>query len=273
MSNRRDFIRQTGAAALAGILLSNKAMAAAFGPEISRPLGLQLFTFFGVIDDHVDETLSKIAAIGYKEIESAYSLHGGYYGMKPKEFNAFLKTKGLAWKSHHVIGAPFHLPPGSKMPTMPDGKPMVLPPLRNLRDNMQELVDEVAEGGVEWLVCANIPIGNRDEIKAAIPVLNRAGEACKKAGVHFAYHNHDAEFHDVEGKTAYSLFLTETDPALVKMELDLAWSIKGGADPVELFKANRAFSALACKGPGCRSSNYLTRRKRHDRFQKNFRCS
>jgi sugar phosphate isomerase/epimerase len=32
--------------------------------------------------------------------------------------------------------------------------------------------------------------------------------------------------------------LKETDANNVKMELDLAWAIKGGQDPVELFKQN-----------------------------------
>ena len=48
--------------------------------------------------------------------------------------------------------------------------------------------------------------------------------------------NHDMEFHEVEGKIPYQLLLSETDPYNVKMELDLAWAIKGGQDPVALFK-------------------------------------
>jgi sugar phosphate isomerase/epimerase len=66
--------------------------------------------------------------------------------------------------------------------------------------------------------------------------LNKTAEQAKKAGLQFAYHNHDAEFKAVEGKIPYDLFLAETDPNLVKMELDLAWVVKGGTDPVELFK-------------------------------------
>jgi sugar phosphate isomerase/epimerase len=37
----------------------------------------------------------------------------------------------------------------------------------------------------------------------------------------------------VEGKIPYDIFLKETQ---VKMELDLAWAIKGGQDPVAMFK-------------------------------------
>jgi sugar phosphate isomerase/epimerase len=237
MSQRRNFIKQTGAAALGTMLFSNKAMAAFFKETYKqRKLGLQLFTFFNVIDTDVKGTLQKIAVVGYKEIESAFSKLGGYYGMKPKEFAAMLKDMGMSWKSHHVLGAPFKLPPGAKMPEGPDGKPIVIPPMRNLRDNMQELVDEAAEGGVKYLVCASTPITTLDEVKASAETLSKTGEACKKAGVQFAFHNHDAEFRSVEGTIPYELFLSQTDADKVKMELDLAWATKGGKDPVELFK-------------------------------------
>ena len=235
MLKRRNFIKQSGAAALGGILFSNSSFAELFNAPASHPVGIQLYTFFNVIDSDVAGTLKKIAGIGYQEIESAFSKKGGYYGMKPKEFAGSLADMGLAWKSHHVLGAPFKLPPGAKLPTGPDGKPIVIPPMKNLRDNYQELVDEVAEGGVEFLVCANTPINTLDDIKASIETLNKTGEACKKAGVKFAYHNHDAEFRSVEGKIPYELFLSETGADTVKMELDLAWAVKGGKDPVELF--------------------------------------
>jgi sugar phosphate isomerase/epimerase len=98
---------------------------------------------------------------------------------------------------------------------------------------MQELVDGASAAGVEYLVCANTPIGTLADINDSIDVLNKTDEACKKAGLNFVYHNHDKEFHAVEGQIPYDLFLKQTN---VKMELDLAWSIKGGKDPVEMFK-------------------------------------
>ena len=198
-------------------------------------MGLQLFTFFNEIDNDVEGTLKKISEFGYKEIESAFSRKGGYYGMKPKEFAKFLKDNGMSWKAHHVLGAPFKMPANAKPPTGPDGKPISIPPMRNLRDNMQELIDEVAEGEVDYLVCANTPIGTLDEVKSSIEVLNKTDEACKKSRVKLAYHNHDAEFRPVEGQIPYELFLSQTK---MQMELDLAWATKGGKDPVELFKQN-----------------------------------
>ena len=106
--------------------------------------------------------------IGYKKIESAFSKKGGYYGVKPKEFAIMVKDLGMSWKAHHVLGAPFKLPPGAKMPAGADGKPITIPPMRNLRENMQQLVDEAAEGGVEYLVCASTPVDTSDELKSSI---------------------------------------------------------------------------------------------------------
>jgi hypothetical protein len=230
---RKEFILSTGAVLTGSMLLRNNALASLDWLPKKRLIGLQLFTFFNVIDDDVQGTLKKIAGVGYKEIESAFSKKGGYYGMKPKEFASFLNSIGMSWKSHHVLGAPFKMPPGAKMPTGADGKPITIPPMRNLRDNMQELIDEAADGGVEYLVCANTPINNMDDIKSSIEVLNKTDEACKKAGIGFAYHNHDAEFQVMEGQSPYEMFLKQTK---MQMELDLAWATKGGKDPVELFK-------------------------------------
>jgi len=232
---RKQFIQSTGAALFGSMLLKNKFFDLFSKTPKEHAIGLQLFTFFNEIDNDVEGTLKKIAAVGYKEIESAFSKKGGYYGMRPKEFSKFLKDIGMSWKSHHVLGAPFKMPAGAKMPTGADGRPITIPPMRNLRDNTQELVDEAAEGGVEYLVCANTPIETLDEIKSSIEVLNKTDEACKKAKIGFAYHNHDAEFHNVEGQIPYDMFLSQTK---MEMELDLAWATKGGKDPVELFKQN-----------------------------------
>jgi sugar phosphate isomerase/epimerase len=233
MLNRRKFLVGTGAAALSALVLP-KAASAFFAEAGEHPLGLQLFTLFNSIDADVKGNLKKVADIGYKEIESAFSKQPGYYGMKPKEFASLCTELGLSWKSHHVLGAPFKMPKGMKMPAG-----MTLPThMRNLKDDMQQLVDEAAEGGIPYLVCANIPTGTLDEIKSSTEILNKTGELCKKAKLQLCYHNHDMEFKQVEGKTPYHLLLSDTQADLVKMELDLAWATKAGVDPVELFKAH-----------------------------------
>jgi sugar phosphate isomerase/epimerase len=234
---RRQFLKTTGTAVLSSLLVRDQLWAALNSKKY--PVGLQLYTFFNQIDDDVPGTLKKIAGIGYKEIESAFSKKGGYYGMKPKEFAKLVSDVGMSWKSHHVTGAPFKMPPNAKPITDANGNPVKFPSMRNLRDNMQELVDEAAEGGIPYLVCASTPTKTIDEIKGSIEVLNKTGEACKKAKIMLAYHNHTGEFDKLEGQTqtAYDMFLSQLSSD-IKMELDLCWATKAGMDPVELFKKN-----------------------------------
>lgn len=233
MLKRRNFLKVSGAAALTSVI-APKDIFAAFSKK-PHEIGLQLFTLFDLIDKDPRPAFEKVAAIGYTEIESSFSKIGPFYGMTPKEFAPFVKSTGMTWVSHHVLGAPFKLPPGTKLPTGADGKPMAIPKMQNLRDDMQELVDQAAEGGISFLVCANIPTDTSDDIKSSIEILNKTGEACKKTGITLAYHNHDEEFKNVDGEIPYNFFLEQLTPD-IKMELDLCWAVKGGVDPIELFK-------------------------------------
>jgi sugar phosphate isomerase/epimerase len=74
-----------------------------------------------------------------------------------------------------------------------------------------------------------------DGWKRAAETFNRAGEASKKAGIQFAYHNHWFEFKPVNGKRPYDILLEECDPNMVKMELDLCWITVTGQDPLVYF--------------------------------------
>jgi sugar phosphate isomerase/epimerase len=236
MYNRRKFIRDSGSLAIGGLVLANKATSALLNNYKMKPAGLQLFTLFGIIENDLPGNIKKIAGIGYKEIESAFSRKGGFYGLSAKEFSTLLKDNGLSWKSHHVLGAPFRMPAGAKPPTDANGNPISIPPMKNLRDNMQELVDSVAEAGVPYLVCASTPYDTAEELTKSIDTLNKTADACKKAGVTLAYHNHDGEFKTFDGKVPYDVMLSDTDADKMKMELDLCWVTKAGIDPVELFK-------------------------------------
>src|SRR5260370_34149157 len=92
--------------------------------------------------------------------------------------------------------------------------------------------------GQKFVVCPWIEIPQRKEPdgwKRAAALFNQAGEAAQKPGIQFAYHNHAFEFEPSEalgGKLPYDFLLAETDPNLVKMEIDLCWITIGGQDPV-----------------------------------------
>src|SRR5450432_212090 len=242
MYNRRKFFTNAGALTLGGIMLSGKGYASLLSKYAQYPVGLQLYTLGGTIDEDVPGTLKKVAEIGYKDLESAFSVKGGYYGMTSKEFANLTKNLGLSWVSHHVGGTPFKMPPGgfkvaAGMDTTRFHQMRNMPPMKNLRDNYQEVIDEVAEGGLKYLVCASIPLGTSAEISESIETLNKSGEAAKKAGIQLCYHNHTHEFEMVDGKIPYDQLL-QINPDILKMELDLGWATAAGMDPVELFKKN-----------------------------------
>ena len=233
--SRRKFIRQTGILGVAGAFVAKSSWATALAKTNLPAPGLQLFTLMSEIDNDTVGTLQKVASYGYKNIETAFSKQSGIYGRKPKEFKSLLSDMGMQWRSHHVIGGAIKLPPGYKMPTGADGKPMMMPAMKNLTDNSQELIDTVAEGGIPYIVCANIPVNTGDSIKQAAEVLQKAGEQAKKAGLQLVYHNHANEFTSIDGIVAYDYFLSQINADILKMELDLGWAFKAGKNPVDIF--------------------------------------
>jgi sugar phosphate isomerase/epimerase len=246
MSNRRKFLQQSGTFVLASLLLPRLGRASYFSAEkATRSVGLQLYTLGSLMTDDPKGTLEKLAAIGYKELESAGSQKGNFYGYAPKEVAAMVKSAGMTWRSAHVGGAPFTMEQIMKMAKTAEDSARIQkmaeqfknrPKTANLKENYQELADDAAEGGIGYLVCSSIPVNTLDEIKTAVDVFSKAGEACKKNGVQFAYHNHTTEFDEIEGHRPFDYILNNTDKDLVKMELDLAWATKAKQDPVELFK-------------------------------------
>jgi len=238
MNSRRKFLQEAATLTIGGTLLTNSSWANIFtGPNLPAP-GIQLFTLMNEIDKDTMGTLQKVASFGYKNIETAFSKQAGIYGKTPKEFKTLLQDMGMNWRSHHVIGGALKLPPGYKMPNGADGKPITMPVMKNLTNNSQELIDTVAEGGIKYIVCANIPVTTADEIKQAAVVLQRAGEQAKKAGLQLVYHNHANEFGNTGGIVAYDYFLSQVNADILKMELDLGWAFKAGKNPVDIFKQN-----------------------------------
>jgi sugar phosphate isomerase/epimerase len=245
MKSRREFLKSSGMLAFAGIMMPDLfTKANQVNRAATPPIGLQLYTLGNLMVNDAKGTLQKLAAIGYKELESAGSQKGNYYGFAPKEFSSMVKDLGMSWRSAHVGGAPYTMQQVMKMAKTAEDSARIKKmadqfkntnKTPNLTDNYQQLADEAAQGGLSYLVCASIPVSTMDDIKRAVDVFNKAGEACSKNGVQFAYHNHQTEFDNVEGQRPFDYILNNTDEKLVKMELDLAWATKAGQDPVQLF--------------------------------------
>jgi sugar phosphate isomerase/epimerase len=75
-----------------------------------------------------------------------------------------------------------------------------------------------------------------DDWKWNAEQLNKIGAAAKQAGLRCGYHNHNMEFRSYDGVVAYDELLRLTDPQLVTMEMDIAWVVTAGVDPVKYLK-------------------------------------
>ena len=232
MSDRRSFLKTTGILTAIGMLPG--VTRAGFLSGIAAkypPIGLQTYTLGFLLNGKEMDTkavLKMIADMGIKELETATgNTDGLYYGHKPKELAAMVNDLGMKWIGNHVGGLPRE---NAARPQRPGGK------RTNLRDNLQQIVDDASEGGCSWLVCASSAESNMDEIKKTTEVFAKAGEAARKNKMKFAYHNHQSEFVKIDGTSAYEYILGQTDPKEVFMEVDLAWATQAGMDPVEMFK-------------------------------------
>jgi sugar phosphate isomerase/epimerase len=206
MMHRRDFLGAIGIGATA-LVGRRRARAEAVGRL--ETIGLQLYTVRELLKSDFEGTLARVAEVGYREVEFA-----GYFGRAPEEVRAVLDRNRLKATSTHV-----------EYDTLGDGFPRTL-----------EIASVV---GHAFVVCPSIPDALRaepDGWKKAAETFNRVGEASRKAGIRFAYHNHHIELAPVDGKRPYDVLLAETDAALVEMEMDLCWTTVGGADPLAYFQ-------------------------------------
>jgi sugar phosphate isomerase/epimerase len=204
--NRRTFIGTSIAAAVA----ASRPAWTAETHHIDR-VGLQLYTVRDLLKQDFEGTIAKVAQIGYKEVEFA-----GYFGKSPQEVRKILDSNKVSSPSEHVS-------------------------YDIVQNKWPETLEAAHVIGQTFIVCPWVEVSQRKEAdgwKRAAETFNRAGEASQKAGIQFAYHNHAFEFEPSEtlgGKLPYDFLLAETDPKLVKMELDLCWITVGGQDPVKYF--------------------------------------
>ncbi len=214
--NRRDFIFQSAsflsASSLAGYVSSAK-----------YKMGLQLFTIRGPLANDVTGTVKKVAAIGYEDCET-YGFDPAqmkYYGLNASSFKQLLADNNMITTSGHYDFTKY---------------------FDKSTDAMLQYVDRCIEGAQAlgqkyitwpWLDPA---FRTQENFRVLAGKLNTIGERVSKAGLGFAYHNHDFEFVDYNGETGYDIIMKETDPALVKLQMDLYWVMHSSKrTPAQLF--------------------------------------
>jgi sugar phosphate isomerase/epimerase len=217
--DRRHFLKNSTLALLASGCSKNIFNKYGLDKEI-KP-GLQLYTLRNEMQSDLEGTLRKVAEIGYTTLEHAGYDNGLFYGKKPTEFNKILINEGLSVVSGHLLT-------GRQNPSK---KYTMINEFERVAEDMQAI-------NQKFIVCAWLFPEERtclDDYRKLTDILNKCGEICKKHGIVFAYHNHDFEFDPIQTLIPYNILLKETEPELVKFEMDMYWMTKAKQDPLKYF--------------------------------------
>ncbi|WP_167176267.1 sugar phosphate isomerase/epimerase family protein [Saccharomonospora amisosensis] len=204
--SRRHLLRTAAAGAAAvGLTAALPATAAAVDHPRTRRIpkdriSIQLYTLRDVLGEDTEGTLEALADIGYRSVELA-----GTYGRSATEFRALLDRYHLRATSAHVGF---------------DGA------------DVDQLIEDARIIGYSVADCAWANYSTIEEWTAFARRLDRAGEAFRKAGIAYGYHNHAHEFQPIDGVRPMDVIAENTDPRNIHFEYDLYWVVTGGADPV-----------------------------------------
>jgi sugar phosphate isomerase/epimerase len=217
--SRRRFLVQSSqlvAAAFASTWVSRGALANPLG----RPVGIQLYTVNIPMQQDPAGTLKKLREIGFGEVELA-----GFGRLSAKQFRQLLDEAGMACPSAHLQ---FDI--SDLDSTFADAHAIGVKYATS--SSLHSLM-----GDPKPVVTTSKPAMSLDEAKRTAEFANRIGEAAKRAGLQYVYHNHDFEFADQGGGViGYDVLLRETDPELVKFEIDCGWMVFAGRNPIDYFK-------------------------------------
>ncbi len=192
-------------------------------------IGLQLSTVTALMLQDFEGTLTRVAEIGYSQVEfSAMGFLGRPVGMV-KTLLGELGLKAPVARLSPVL-------PDNFLGLSRDGQIATY----RARGGMQHLMENVAaslEAAVELqqktlIIPAIMPdqFTSLDQVKANLQLLNQAAGLCSQAGVQLGYHNHNWELAPLDGVVPYDLMLAETDPDKFTFQFDVYWITKGGAD-------------------------------------------
>ena len=152
-----------------------------------------------------DGVLRTVAELGYAQVEG----FGGIYD-DPAGLRAELDRNGLSMPTGH-----FSL-------DMLEGD---FAAARRIAETL----------GVGTLICPHIAADLRPSDEAGwrgfAGRLAAVHDNCRKAGLRFAWHNHDFEFATMAGGAIPQRVILDAAPD-IGWEMDVAWIVRGGADPI-----------------------------------------
>lgn len=173
------------------------------------PLAVQLYSL-RMLPNPLDDVLGLVAAAGYRGVETI-----GDHGLSAAALGDLLGKHNLQAISTHVA-----LP---ALEANVDGILAFHQAIGNRVITIPYLAEELRPAdGVGWQA-----LGAR---------LGAIGAQCAAAGFRLLYHNHAFEMARVDGRLAIEWLLDGADPAHLQWEPDLAWIVRGEADPVALLR-------------------------------------
>lgn len=202
-------------------------------------VGLGLFSIPKLLDTDVASAFAMLHRMGYTQVE-AYGPYE-FSTQKAKDYwNAVTPQLGLKGSGFFNLSAEAFLKAakanGLSIPSMHTD-------LDTLSLNMGPLAAAANSIGARYVVLPAIPDEERktlDDYKRIAERFNAIGTAAKKEGVAFAYHNHGYGLYKLDdGTTPLDIIFNNTDAGLVYFEMDVYWTVAGGADPVALFEKHK----------------------------------
>jgi sugar phosphate isomerase/epimerase len=210
---RRTFVSAVGAA-VGGATLAPRWHGAPASKKLAR-IGLELYSVRDAMRRDPERTLSEVRALGYDDVELLWSM--GNFGRTPDQVRASLGHEGLRAPSAHID-------PNS------------------ILTNWEKSLEIAKILGHEYLIVPSLTADTKRSLDAWrqwADRFNAAGAAARLAGIWLAFHNEPDHMKLIDGTVPYDLFVERTDPAVVRLQLDVGNMLMGGGDPMRYLLQHR----------------------------------
>lgn len=229
---RRIFLGRAGSLAAVTALAATMPRFARASP-LNLPIGIQLYVVNSDLGKDAEATIKQLAAIGYKEVETA-----GFGSAKTAAaLKKILDDNGIKCPSAHLQFDMNNLNKafddahtlGCTYATSSVPKQLISAP----RPDMGNMTPEQRRAAMGTAMRSMLAPITPEEFKQLAEAMNKVGTAAKASGLRFAAHNHTMEFTLDDGKPGYDYLLSHTEKGTVFFEIDCGWITVAGYKPAE----------------------------------------
>lgn len=217
------FLRAATASAL-GVVVARPCLAMTSPSLYGTHLGFQAWTVRAQLTRSPEETIHRIAQIGYREMEL----------YDPGQAGALVPIATA--NGIRVMGS--HLP--SLFPTVAEWNAWLVAgePEVPIGYDLDRILATAQTYGLKMLGYASFApeaaYGSERDYRAYVRLLDSIGARCRKQGISFIYHNHSREFASATTGSFFDIIVANTDPRHVAFEVDTCWAAQAGVKPAAL---------------------------------------